>query len=217
MALLEMAAAQGHAYAMNVLGEFHRGWEEHDQAVQWYAKSAEAGLPSAMFSLGCCLDGQGGQPDYPAAADWYRRAADAGVGEAAYNLTSMYRVGRGRACQIVPEPATSSLHFSPLFLRLVGISRRGEHHLPGPGERRHAQQAAGATLDAQGRRERLRQGVWEPRQWYIRGSSLCPRGWACGGGRRARNVSWGHGGTRHAPRCLERRYVLVAEGREGRV
>jgi len=73
--------------------------KEYAQAVVWYTKGAEAGLPLAMYSLGVHLDmGEGmAAPDYPAAADWYRRAADAGVGGAAQNLCTMYQVGRGIA------------------------------------------------------------------------------------------------------------------------
>ena len=99
MALLEKAAGQGHAYAMVVLGSVHRARKEHEQAVEWFTKGAEAGLPGAMYDLGCRLDtGEGvAAPDYPAAAGWYRRAADAGHGGAAFNLSSMYQVGRGRA------------------------------------------------------------------------------------------------------------------------
>jgi TPR repeat protein len=97
MALLEKAAGQGHVYAMNALGSIHREWEEHEQAVEWFTKGAEAGLPRAMFMLGCCLDeGKGvAAPDYPAAADWYRRAAEAGDENGANNLSNMYTVGRG--------------------------------------------------------------------------------------------------------------------------
>jgi TPR repeat protein len=74
VALLEKAAAQGHAYAAFSLGRVHAGRNEHEQAVQWYTKAAEAGLPKAMFLLGVCLDtGEGvAAPDYPAAAVWYR-------------------------------------------------------------------------------------------------------------------------------------------------
>jgi hypothetical protein len=99
MALLEKAAGQGHAYAMTTLREVHHMREEHEQAVEWYTKGAEAGLPTAMYNAGCCLDeGKGmAAPDYPAAADRYRRAADAGHGQAANNLSGMYTVGRGRA------------------------------------------------------------------------------------------------------------------------
>ena len=99
MALLEKAAGQGHVYAMCQLGDMHDTRKEYEQAVAWYTKGAEAGLPKAMFSVGVCLDkGQGvAAPDYPAAAGWYRRAADAGHGGAARNLCTMYQVGRGRA------------------------------------------------------------------------------------------------------------------------
>ena len=99
MALMEQAAGQGHAYAMDALGSIHSVRNEHVLAVVWYTKAAEAGYPDAMYNLGYFLDvGQGvAAPDYPAAADWYRRAADAGVGDAARNLASMYAVGRGWA------------------------------------------------------------------------------------------------------------------------
>jgi len=106
VALLEKAAGQGHAYAMNTLGFIHGVRKEHKQAMQWYTKSAEAGLPKAMFTLGWCLEQ--GEPDYPvadfpAAADWYKRAAEAGHGSAACNLADMFTVGRGRAWQIMPR------------------------------------------------------------------------------------------------------------------
>ena len=56
MALLEKAAGQGHAYAMDVLGSIYHVRKEHEQAVEWYTKGAEAGLPRAMFDLGTMLD-----------------------------------------------------------------------------------------------------------------------------------------------------------------
>jgi TPR repeat protein len=82
MGLLEKAAGQGHAYAMYALGGIHDVRKEHEQAVAWFTKAAEAGLPEAMFDLGCCLNmGEGvAAPDPLAAMDWYRRAADAGHG-----------------------------------------------------------------------------------------------------------------------------------------
>ena len=74
MALLEKAAGQGHAYAMNALGGIHRVRMEHEHAIEWYTKGAEAGLPKAMFNFGLMLDhGEGmAAPDYPAAAGWFR-------------------------------------------------------------------------------------------------------------------------------------------------
>ena len=102
MALLEQAAGQGHAHAMCAMGNIHDARNEHEEAVRWFTKGAEAGLPKAMYNLGHRLDqGKGAAaPDHPAAAGWYRRAADAGDGDAALNLASMYTVGRGGAWQI---------------------------------------------------------------------------------------------------------------------
>ena len=84
------------------LGKIHDARKEPEQAVEWYTKGAEAGLPGAMYNLGCALDAGSGAavPDYPAAAEWYRRAAEAGDDEAANSLCTMYHVGRGRAWQI---------------------------------------------------------------------------------------------------------------------
>jgi len=99
MAYLEKSAGQGHAYAMGMLSEMLFKMNDDVRAMEWLTKGAEAGLPIAMFNLGCSLDkGQGvTAPDYPAAAGWYRLAADAGNASAAVNLSSMYLVGRGRA------------------------------------------------------------------------------------------------------------------------
>ena len=119
MALLEKAAVQGHVYAMHALGSFHRKREEHQQTVKWWTKAAEAGLPIAMFHLGCCLDQVGvAAPDNPEAAVWYRRAADVGHGAAASNLSMLYHFGRGRAWQIMPATSSATI-FVPRF-RLVG-------------------------------------------------------------------------------------------------
>jgi TPR repeat protein len=84
VALPEKAAGQGHVYAMAVLGSIHRVKKEQEESVEWNTKAAEAGLPDAMFFLGCCLDnGEGvAAPDPLAAMGWYRRAADASHGGA---------------------------------------------------------------------------------------------------------------------------------------
>ena len=108
MALLEKAAGQGHAYAMLQLGFIYHERVEYAQALEWFTKGAEAGLPEAMHNVGSSLDeGRGvAAPDGPAAVVWYSRAADAGVAEAALNLSRMYNLGRGWAWHIMP--ATSS-------------------------------------------------------------------------------------------------------------
>ena len=79
ISLLEKAAGQGHVWAMHWLGYIHEKSKEYEQAVHWFTKGAEAGLPNAMFKLGHLLDaGEGvAAPDYPAAIGWYRRAVGA--------------------------------------------------------------------------------------------------------------------------------------------
>ena len=74
MALMEKAAGQGHAYAMNTLGSIHHVRKEYEHAVAWFTKGAEAGLPGAMHNLGVCLDAGVGvaAPDYSAAVGWYK-------------------------------------------------------------------------------------------------------------------------------------------------
>jgi hypothetical protein len=105
---------------MTVLGNAHGERNEHEHALTWLTKAAEAGLPKAMYNLGCVLDAGKGvaAPDYPAAADWYRCAADAGHGAAAANLCTMYQVGRGRARQNM----SASSSFRPSFLGFNGMT-----------------------------------------------------------------------------------------------
>ena len=52
MALLQKAAGQGHAYAMRALGAIHNAGNEHEQALKWFTKGAEAGLPKASSISG---------------------------------------------------------------------------------------------------------------------------------------------------------------------
>jgi len=103
VAFLEKAAGQGHVYAMQWLGNNHHEREEFEQAVGRFTKAAEAGLPEAMFPLGCYLEeGMGmAAPDYPAALYWYKHAANAGSIDAAFNLSLMYTAGRGGAWHIM--------------------------------------------------------------------------------------------------------------------
>jgi TPR repeat protein len=136
MALLEKAAGQGHAYAMSTMGCIHNVRKEHEQAVEWFTKGAEAGLPQAMFNLGRVLDTTEGMgaPDYPAVLDWYRRAADTGDGDAAHNLCTMLAAaGPGRKCLSRHLP-----RFRRSLLENFITTRRGEHCLPGRRARGHA-------------------------------------------------------------------------------
>jgi len=95
---------------MQWLGCIRHERKEYEQAVGWFTKGAAAGLPKAMFCLGCSLDQGVGvaAPDYPAALDWFQRAVAAGHGGAANNLCQMYTVGRGRAWLLTPDTSSST-------------------------------------------------------------------------------------------------------------
>jgi hypothetical protein len=86
---------------MNQLGCIYDVRDEPEQAVEWFTKGADAGLPRAMFYLGVHLDEGTGvaAPDSLAAAGWHRRAANAGDPDAAQNLSILYTLGRGKAWQ----------------------------------------------------------------------------------------------------------------------
>jgi len=121
MGLLKTAARQGHVYAMRMLGGMYTKMKAHESAVGWFTMGAEAGLPDAMCCLACCFDtGEGvAAADSSAAAGWYKRAADAGSAQGAYNLHTMYTLGRGRAWQILPASSFYTsvlLQFNPRFL-----------------------------------------------------------------------------------------------------
>jgi TPR repeat protein len=70
VALLEKAAAQGHAYAMQTLGSIYDERKEYEEAVAWFTMAAEAGLPRSKFTVGVFLDAGIGvaAPDHAAGA-----------------------------------------------------------------------------------------------------------------------------------------------------
>jgi hypothetical protein len=83
--------------------------------------------------------------------------------------------------------------------------------MPGPRPRRHVEQAAGAGMDAQGRRERPRPIVHHTRRSHVQRRALRSRGRARGGGLRGRHVGCGYGGARSPPGCHDRHVTLAAE------
>ena len=52
MALMEKAAAQGHAYAMRTLAGNYASRNEHERAKGWATKGAETGCPDMMAGRG---------------------------------------------------------------------------------------------------------------------------------------------------------------------
>ena len=74
------------------------------EAINWYRKSAEQGLPSAQFDLAYIIDTcpyfdikQAGLCDPNAAEDWYKKAADQGYDKGAAALESHSQYSRAMA------------------------------------------------------------------------------------------------------------------------
>lgn len=84
-------------YLMGVMYEYGQGVEaDIQEALRWYRKAAEQGLPQAQNSLGFMYSlGLGVQRDAGRAAYWLQRAAEQGHGGAQTNLGILYSSGRG--------------------------------------------------------------------------------------------------------------------------
>jgi hypothetical protein len=79
LAWYRLAAQQGHAKAMNLVGRFHdEGWElpsNPQLAFDWYRKSAEAGDFRGQYNYATCLLRHG---QLEVACDWLTRAVSHG-------------------------------------------------------------------------------------------------------------------------------------------
>jgi TPR repeat protein len=64
--------------------------KDDQQAVVWYRKAAEYGLPDARYSLGLAYEnGQGIPQDLTLAMAWFRKAAEQGHKEAKAKLDEL--------------------------------------------------------------------------------------------------------------------------------
>ena len=69
-----------------------RGWRRTTEAVAWYRKAAEQGLPDAQCYLGIMYGaGRGVPQDYGQAVFWFQKAAAQGLAEG--KTTSGWRIG----------------------------------------------------------------------------------------------------------------------------
>jgi TPR repeat protein len=99
-ALLEKAAAQGHAGALYNLGvmaiEGEGSGPDFAKAADLFRRSAEAGNDDGSYSYGVLLrDGRGVPLDIAAAAHWLKRAAEGGIiaGQVEYGIMLFNGVG----------------------------------------------------------------------------------------------------------------------------
>jgi hypothetical protein len=64
--------------------------EDDQQAVAWYRKAAEQGLPDARYSLGLAYEnGRGVPQDLTLAIAWFRKAVEQGHKEAKTKLNEL--------------------------------------------------------------------------------------------------------------------------------
>jgi V8-like Glu-specific endopeptidase len=97
---LSPLAAKGDARAQFDVGFMHAfGWgfpRNPADAIDWYRKAAEQGLPVAQHFLGLAyVNSEGVRPDDAEAARWFGRAAAQGFAQAQYMLGLMMLDGRG--------------------------------------------------------------------------------------------------------------------------
>ena len=93
---LAQAAEQSDADAASELGDLYKHGEcvapNKDSALDWYMKAAEHDHPTAA---GAIADIYLANADFPASLYWYRRAVKLFDQHAAYQLGTMYALGRG--------------------------------------------------------------------------------------------------------------------------
>ncbi|MGA2228825.1 MAG: tetratricopeptide repeat protein [Syntrophobacteraceae bacterium] len=99
---LQALAGLGDAEAQYYLGRMYdRGQgvpEDHAEAMRWYRKAANQGLPQAEFNLGLMYaKGQAVAKDNAEALKWLRKSGEQGYAEAQSLLGVMYYLGQGVA------------------------------------------------------------------------------------------------------------------------
>ena len=96
----EKAAAQGHAWAQNQLGQLYadgRGVpQDYMKARQWWEQAAAQGVTQAQYNLGqLYANGRGVPQGYAMARGWYEKAAAQGNAWAQAQLGQLYANGWG--------------------------------------------------------------------------------------------------------------------------
>jgi CHAT domain-containing protein/Sel1 repeat-containing protein len=144
LALLQKAAADGQAAAMDNLGLLYRDGkgvtQDYGKALLWFQKAADAGDADAMNHLGWLYDGgKDVAQDYDKAREWYQKAADAGDKTGMYNLGVMYREGQGvtqdygKAREWYQKAADAGLDVAQQALKALRPPVSvGESSVPGP-------------------------------------------------------------------------------------
>ena len=88
--LFRMAADRGHAVAQNKLACSLHSEQKFEEALRYYALSADQGYTPGEINLGSCYrDGEGTEADLAKARYWFERAAAKGHETATRNLADL--------------------------------------------------------------------------------------------------------------------------------
>ena len=89
-------ALAGDAGLQNEVGWMYAQMKDYAEAVKWYRRAAESGLPLGQYNLGQMYhNGTGVLQNHAEALRWYRPAVEAGNVLAQTNLGVMYLNGEG--------------------------------------------------------------------------------------------------------------------------
>ena len=100
LAILKPLAEIGDSQAQVTLGimyDFGHGVSKDPaEAIKWYIKAAEQGIPVVQHDVGVkYFEGQGVEKDYLKAAYWWEQSANAGLADSQFNLGLLYYRGIG--------------------------------------------------------------------------------------------------------------------------
>jgi TPR repeat protein len=143
LALLQKAAADGQAAAMDNLGLLYRDGkgvtQDYGKALLWFQNAANAGDTDAMNNLGLLYYyARGVVQNYGKARYWYQKSADADDKTGMYNLGVMYREGQGvpqdygKAREWYQKAADAGLDVAQQALKALRPPSVGESSVPRP-------------------------------------------------------------------------------------
>lgn len=136
---LQQRAENGEPEAQFIIGAAYRDGgpflaQDDAEALKWFHKAADQGLPKAQTALGYAHElGRGVPRNYPEAARWYGEAARQGYAPADYNLGVLYLHGHGvarnesRAFELFSRAAREGVAMAQCALGFLYRDGRGVH------------------------------------------------------------------------------------------
>ncbi|MFT5390690.1 MAG: TPR repeat protein [Gammaproteobacteria bacterium] len=111
------------------------GVRDDSEALRWFRRAADLGLPQAQYNIGIMYaNGQGVPKDWVQASRWFENAAEQGLAQAQFNIGTLHSQGKGvaledaRAVHWLGRAAPSGLaaaqfNLAVLYEHGVGVGR----------------------------------------------------------------------------------------------